>query len=106
MAHAERAPGLSLHRDGPVLRVSGALGRETATSAWPSLLPLLDGARTLDLAGVSLQDSAGVALLAEAAARIAAQGAPPRLSGAPAGLADLCAAYRLDATLDYADPAP
>ncbi|MBO9717605.1 MAG: STAS domain-containing protein [Pseudoxanthomonas sp.] len=106
MAPAEHATGLSLHRDGPALRLSGPLDRDAATSAWPALLPLLDGARMLDLGGVSRLDSAGVALLAEAAARISAQGVVPELAGAPAGLADLRAAYRLDAVLAYADPAP
>jgi phospholipid transport system transporter-binding protein len=106
MAHADRATGLSLHRDGPALHLSGPLDRDAATSAWPALLPLLDGARVLDLAGVTRLDSAGVALLAEAAARITAAGAVPELAGAPAGLADLRAAYRLDAVLAYADSAP
>ena len=106
MAHAESATGLSLHRDGPALRLSGALDREAVTSTWPALLPLLDGARVLDLAGVTRLDSAGVALLAEAAARISAGGARPELLGAPAALADLRAAYRLDAGLAYADSAP
>ncbi|UWX04024.1 STAS domain-containing protein [Pseudoxanthomonas sp. NC8] len=97
MAHAEREPGLSLHRDGTALRLSGPLDRAAAISAWPALLPLLDGARVLDLVGVTRLDSAGVALLAEAAARISAGGVAAELAGAPAGLADLRAAYRLDA---------
>jgi len=106
MAHADRDTGLSLHRDGPALRLSGPLDRDAVTSAWPALLPLLDGARVLDLGGVTRLDSAGVALLAEAAAGIAARGVAPELTGVPAGLADLRAAYRLDAVLAYADPAP
>ncbi len=57
MARAE-ATGLSLHRDGPALRLSGPLDRDAATSAWPALLPLLDGARVLDLNGVTRLDSA------------------------------------------------
>src|SRR5690242_16418314 len=66
MARAEAA-GLSLHRDGPVLRLSGVLDRAAATEAWPALLAQLPGAQVLDVAAVQRLDSAGLALLAEAA---------------------------------------
>ena len=106
MAHAERDTRLSLHRDGQALRLSGPLDRDAVTTAWPDLLPRLDGARVLDLGGVTRLDSAGVALLVEAAARMTAGGVVPDMIGAPAALADLRAAYRLDSNLAYADSAP
>lgn len=105
MAHASDT-GLALRRDGTVLHLSGTLDRAAASSAWPSLLPLLEGAQVLDLSAVSRLDSAGLALLAEAAARLSAQGAGPRIVGTAHGLAELCAAYRLDAGLGYAEPTP
>ena len=51
-------------------------------------------------------DSAGLALLAEAMVRAGTGGDAPRLAGAPEGLADLRAAYRLDAELGYGDATP
>jgi len=106
MAHADPAPALSLHRDGPILRLSGALDRASATTAWPALQPLLAGAQVLDVSGVQRLDSAGLALLAEVAARLSADGKPAQVVGAPAGLAELRAAYRLDDALAFAEPAP
>ena len=100
MARAEAATGLSLHRDGPVLRLSGVLDRAAATAAWPALLAQLPGAQVLDVAAVQRLDSAGLALLAEAADRLSAQGAAVQVTGAPEGLAELRAAYRLDAALN------
>jgi phospholipid transport system transporter-binding protein len=105
MAPADPGQGLSLHRDGAVLRLVGRLDRATATTAWPALLPLLEGARSLDLTGVERLDSAGLALLAEAASRLSAHDGAA-LSGTPAGLAELRAAYRLDQTLAFADATP
>ena len=91
MARAEPATTLTARREGPVLRLAGILDRAAATTAWPSLQRL---------------DSAGLALLAEVVARGAAAGLAPRIDGAPAGLAELRAAYRLDEALAFADPAP
>lgn len=98
--------GLQLRREGEVLHLAGELDRAAATAAWPALLPLLAGIRTIEIAAVTRLDSAGLALLAEAVARVAAHGPTPGLSGAPVGLVELCAAYRLDAGLAYADAAP
>jgi phospholipid transport system transporter-binding protein len=106
MAAADPRPALSLRRDGPVLHLSGILDRAAASAAWPALLPLLDGATSLDLAGVEGLDSAGLALLAEAAARLSMHGEAARLTGTPTGLSELRAAYRLDETLAFADSAP
>jgi phospholipid transport system transporter-binding protein len=83
-------------RDGETLRLTGALLRAQVPALWKRLPPL-DGLRTLDLRQVAAVDSAGLALLAEIADRagIAA------IDGAPAGLAELRSAYRLDATLGF-----
>jgi phospholipid transport system transporter-binding protein len=97
---------LQVRREGEVLHLAGELDRAAASAAWPSLQPLLAGIRTLDITAVTRLDSAGLALLAEAVAGAAAHGVAPALRGAPAGLAELRAAYRLDAALDYADAAP
>jgi phospholipid transport system transporter-binding protein len=82
-------------RDGDVLRVEGLLDRAAVPSVWAGLRPLLSGARSIDTSAVSRVDSAGLALLAE----LAAAGLP--VVGAPAGLAELSAAYRLDASLGF-----
>ena len=94
-----------LRRDGDTLALAGALDRAAATALWPAALPLLAGARALDLREVSRVDSAGLALLAELAARLRAQGqAEVAIHGAPAGLTELSAAYRLASTLDFQSP--
>jgi phospholipid transport system transporter-binding protein len=94
-----------LRRDGDTLALSGVLDRAAATALWPAALPLLAGARALDLREVTQVDSAGLALLAELAARLRAQGqAEVALHGAPAGLTELSAAYRLAPTLDFQSP--
>ena len=98
--------GLQVHREGEVLHLSGALDRAAACAAWPSLQPLLAGARVIDIAAVTRLDSAGLALLAEAMVRAGTGGDAPRLAGAPEGLADLRAAYRLDAELGYGEATP
>ncbi|PPT89234.1 STAS domain-containing protein [Xanthomonas theicola] len=92
-----------LRRDGDTLALSGVLDRAAATALWPAALPLLAGARALDLREVRRVDSAGLALLAELAAR--ARGpAGLAIHGAPAGLTELSAAYRLASTLDFQSP--
>jgi len=106
MAEALSATGLSLHREAAVLRLSGPLDRAAASAAWPALSALLDGVQVLDLSAVTRLDSAGLALLAEAVARLSAHGVAPRIEGSPEGLAELRAAYRLDAGLGYAGTAP
>ncbi|WP_028920444.1 STAS domain-containing protein [Pseudoxanthomonas suwonensis] len=100
------SPAPALRREGTVLHLAGALDRAAATAAWPALPAVLDGADTLDLSAVTRLDSAGLALLAEAAARIGQRGTPATLVGAPEGLAELRAAYRLHDDLAYADAAP
>jgi len=97
----------SLQRDGACLRLGGRLDRAAATALWARAQSSLDGVDTLDLAQVSALDSAGLALLAELSARIAAtSGRRPRLAGNPPGLEELRAAYRLDPGLDPAGALP
>ena len=102
MPAAEAAAGVT--RDGEALRFAGALSREQVPALWRQALPLLVGARRFDLAGASRVDSAGVALLAELAARAGAGAATAGITidGDPPGLAELRAAYRLQAGLDFA----
>ncbi|MER2176320.1 MAG: STAS domain-containing protein [Stenotrophomonas maltophilia] len=89
-----------VQRTGTSLVFSGVLDRTAVTALWPSLTAL-DGVQQLDLAAVSRLDSAGLALLAELAARLRATGTPPTIVGSPDGFTDLSAAYRLAPTLDF-----
>lgn len=88
-----------VRRDGDALVFTGALTRGQVAALWRQALPLLDAVRRLDLRAVSRVDSAGLALLAELAARTPGHAA---IAGEPVGLRELCAAYRLSPTLDYA----
>lgn len=89
----------SLERTGEALHFTGALLRDQVAGLWRQALPLLGGARRFDLTAVTRVDSAGVALLAELAARA---GGMPVIDGAPVGLAELRAAYRLQPDLGFA----
>ena len=89
-------PGVE--RAGETLRFAGALTREAVAPLWPQATRLLDGVRVFDLRDVARVDSAGVALLAELAARIVPA---PAIEGEPDGLRALCAAYRLGPTLAF-----
>jgi phospholipid transport system transporter-binding protein len=84
-----------VRRDGDVLRLDGLLDRAAVAATWAALRPLRAGATTVDVTGVSRVDSAGLAILAE----LAAGGLC--VVGAPAGLAELTAAYRLDGSLGF-----
>ena len=88
-----------VERDGATLRFVGALLRDDVAGLWRRALPLASGASRFDLAKVSRVDSAGVALLAELAART---GTAVAIDGTPPGLAELRAAYRLTPALAYA----
>ena len=89
----------SVRRDGASLVFSGALRRAVVAALWPQALASLAGADRFDLRAVSGVDSAGLAMLAELAARA---GSGIAVDGAPAGLHALCEAYRLDPALGYA----
>ena len=88
----------NVRRDGERLVFSGALDRPACAGLWQQLQPLPGGVRTLDLSAASQVDSAGLALLAELASRSGGVA----VVGAPAGLAELRAAYRLDHCLAFA----
>lgn len=98
MQAASATAAARVERDGEALVFAGVLDRAACAGLWRQLAPLLAGVRRLDLTAVSQVDSAGLALLAEAAA----QAGVDTVVGAPAGLAELRAAYRLDATLGFA----
>jgi len=87
-----------VRREGEALVFSGALLRAAVAPLWPQVLASLAGANRFDLRAVSQVDSAGLALLAELAARV---GGGIAIDGAPAGLHALCEAYRLDPGLGY-----
>ena len=89
----------SVRRDGATLVFAGALLREAVAAVWPQALAQLAGATRFDLRSVARVDSAGLALLAELAARA---GGNVAVDGAPAGLSELRAAYRLDPALGFA----
>ena len=85
-------------RQQDTLTFAGALERAVIAALWPRALAMLDGVRGFDLAAVNHVDSAGLALLAELAAR--APGVV--IDGTPPGMAELRNAYRLDQGLDFA----
>lgn len=88
----------TLRREGEALVFAGVLARDAVAGLWQQALPQLAGVRRLDLTGVRSVDSAGLALLAELAAR--AGGAA--VDGSPEGLGELRDAYRLDDALAFA----
>lgn len=87
----------TVRREGEALVFAGALERAAVAALWKQAQPLLKDLRRLDLSAVSEVDSAGLALLAELAARA------PGVSviGTPPGLTELRAAYRLDEGLGF-----
>lgn len=89
----------SVNRSGEALVFAGALLRDQVASLWPQAVRGLEGVRRIDLAAVERIDSAGLALLVELAARA---GTAPVVDGAPAGLSELRAAYRLTPRLAFA----
>lgn len=91
----------TVRRDGDALVFAGALDRAAAAALWSQAAAQLAGVQRFVLTHVTTVDSAGLALLAELAARLRGQGAAPRFEGQPAGLADLQAAYRLTPELDF-----
>jgi phospholipid transport system transporter-binding protein len=90
-----------LSRDADALVFTGALDRGAAAALWAQASSQLAGVQRIVLTPVTTVDSAGLALLAELAARARAGGTALRFEGHPAGLADLQAAYRLTPELDF-----
>lgn len=93
-------------RDGDALVFSGAIDRDAATALWRPASNSLAGVQRIVLTNVTTVDSAGLALLAELAARVRAAGTTPRIDGEPAGLSELRAAYRLTPGLDFPGATP
>ena len=96
----------TLQRDGDALVFTGAIDRAAALALWSPALAVLAGAQRIVLTKVTTVDSAGLALLAELAARLRAAGIAPRIEGEPPGLPDLRAAYRLTPGLDFPGATP
>lgn len=88
-----------VRREGATLVFTGTLLRTGVAALWPQALAQLPGVARIDLRAVERVDSAGLALLAELAARA---GDVVAIDGEPAGLAELRTAYRLDPALGYA----
>ncbi|QCO66667.1 STAS domain-containing protein [Luteimonas yindakuii] len=87
-----------VRREGDALAFAGPLLRADVARLWPAALRVVDGARRFDLAAVTRIDSAGLALLSELAART---GGDVVVDGAPDGLSELRAAYRMQMDLDF-----
>lgn len=100
------ATDATANRDGDALVFAGALDRAAAAALWPTASKMLAGAQRIVLTKVTSVDSAGLALLAELAARLRAAGAAPHIEGEPAGLSELRSAYRLTSGLDFPGTTP
>ena len=100
------ASDASVQRDGDALVFTGALDRAACTGLWADASKVLAGAQRIVLTNVTTVDSAGLALLAELAARLRAAGSTPRIEGEPPGLSELRAAYRLTPGLDFPGATP
>jgi phospholipid transport system transporter-binding protein len=88
----------SVRRDGDALAFAGTLLRDDVAAIWRQASTAIDGVRRFDLRAVERIDSAGLALLAELAAR----SSDVTIDGEPTGLAELRAAYRLTPRLAFA----
>jgi phospholipid transport system transporter-binding protein len=93
------ASNAQLRQDGSTLHFSGVLDRDAVVALWPAARKAIGQVQQLDLQAVQRIDSAGLALLAELAEHL--PDANTSLSGAPTGLAELRAAYRLSPTLHF-----
>lgn len=101
-----------LRRQGIALAFTGRLDQAAAITLWPQLAAMLpDRSRTQSADAPTLQrivltdatyvDSAGLALLVRLADRLRSAGVTPQIEGAPPGLAELRAAYRLGPELEF-----
>ena len=100
------ASDASVRREGDALVFSGALDRAACARLWADASTVSAGTQRIVLTNVTTVDSAGLALLAELAARLRAAGATPQLEGEPAGLSELRTAYRLTPGLDFPGVTP
>lgn len=97
MPESKRTNGAAGARlDGEVLHLSGRLDRHAVPALWPAL-PRGAWAH-IDLAEVGALDTAGLALIAELAAR-ATPSSQSVILHPPSGFAELCAAYRVSPEL-------
>lgn len=87
-----------MRRDGDTLVFTGVLSRDQVPALWQQALVPGTAVARLDLTAVERVDSAGLAMLSA----LAGAGRPVVTTGTPAGLADLCVAYRLDDALAFA----
>ncbi|MFC4729176.1 STAS domain-containing protein [Coralloluteibacterium thermophilus] len=84
--------------EGGTLHLAGRLDRHHVPALWPSLPR--GGYAAIDLGGVTALDTVGLALVAHLASQAPQDGgAALPVLGAPAGYAELCAAYRLSPDL-------
>jgi phospholipid transport system transporter-binding protein len=90
--------GARIVRDDETLRFDGALVRAAVPDLWPAAGARFEGVRRFDLRAVERVDSAGLALLSLLAERCG----EVTIDGAPAGLSELRAAYRLGEDLRFA----
>ncbi|MCQ4161124.1 STAS domain-containing protein, partial [Roseomonas sp. GC11] len=77
----DQAEPAGFDRQGEVLRLRGAFTTRGIGALWPGLLRAAEGARRLDLSGVTLLDTTGAALVLRGAA--VAGGATPEGATAP-----------------------
>lgn len=99
MADTDNTASATVQRRGDALQFSGALERGHVADLWRRALAQLPGVDRFDLEAVTHVDSAGLALLAELAARV---DGTVEMRGDPPGLSELRAAYRLTPDLAYA----
>lgn len=88
-----------VERRDDALVFAGPLLRDRVATLWPQAVREIDGLRRIDVSAVERIDSAGLALLAELAARSTADVA---VDGNPTGLSELRAAYRMTPGLAFA----
>jgi len=94
-------PAAAIDRDGNTLRLRGVLAAD-AVARLRLDRQNVAGVTQISLDEVERVDTVGVALIAQlVAAAAAASGARPHVSGRPAGLEELCQAYRIDP--DFSD---
>jgi phospholipid transport system transporter-binding protein len=96
-AHAQAIPARIVRND-DTLRFEGSLLRASVPGLWPAADAAFAGVRRFDLHAVDRVDSAGLALLSLLAERCG----DVAIDGAPAGLSELRAAYRLGDDLRFA----
>lgn len=93
-------PIAAIDRDGDNLRLSGVLSADAVARLHLDRQNVA-GVTHIRLDDVERVDTVGVALIAQLVASAADSGTRPLVSGHPAGLEELCRAYRIDP--DFSD---